>query len=190
MQTRQLSELRAYKRAPALNNSTWYKGMLVSQMAGTTDNNGAFDLVVSKMRRGTEPPPHVHSREDEFLYLLSGEIRVFVDGEVITVAAGEGVFLPRRKPHAFVITTEDIHILAWISPGGFFDAVGKMSTPAERMEVPNDDDSVTYAKADLTETIKVFERHGIRFLTPAEIFAEMPLYRPQFCGSRGPEFTA
>src|SRR5258708_39295170 len=30
---------------------------------GEADTSGAFDLVVSKMRKGTEPPPHVHSRE-------------------------------------------------------------------------------------------------------------------------------
>jgi hypothetical protein len=50
----QLSSPRAYKRSPALTNSTWYKGMLHSQMAGTADNNGAFDFVISKIRRGTE----------------------------------------------------------------------------------------------------------------------------------------
>jgi len=49
-----LSSPRAYKRSPALTNSTWYKSMLHSQMAGTADNNGAFDFVISKMRRGTE----------------------------------------------------------------------------------------------------------------------------------------
>src|SRR6516165_5070646 len=78
----QLSTPRAYKRWPALTNSTWYKGMLHSQMAGTADNDGAFDFVIAKLRRGTEPPPHVHSREDEFIYVLSGDMRVYVDGEV------------------------------------------------------------------------------------------------------------
>ena len=73
-----MSTLRAYKRSPALTNSTWYKGILVSQMAATADNNGAFDLVLSKMRRGTEPPPHVHSREDEFFYVFSGEMSVML----------------------------------------------------------------------------------------------------------------
>ena len=37
----QLNSPRAYKRSPALTNSTWYKGMLHSQMAGTADNKGA-----------------------------------------------------------------------------------------------------------------------------------------------------
>src|SRR6516164_787502 len=66
MEGRQMNPVKAYKRSPALTNSTWYKGMLVSEMAGTADNNGAFDLNIFKVRPGTEPPPHVHSREDEF----------------------------------------------------------------------------------------------------------------------------
>ena len=65
-QGQQSGTRRAYKRSPELSNSTWYKGILVSQMAGTADNDGAFDLAIAKIRRGTEPPPHVHSREDEF----------------------------------------------------------------------------------------------------------------------------
>jgi len=70
MKEKPLSTLKAYKRSPALTNSTWYKGILISQMAGTADNNGAFDIIVAKTKRGTEPPPHVHTREDEVYYLL------------------------------------------------------------------------------------------------------------------------
>src|SRR5262245_42481687 len=101
MKAQELTLLAAYKRTPALDNSTWYKGILVSQMAGTSDNDGAFDLVVSKMRRGTEPPPHVHSREHEMFYILRGELNVYVDRKVFRVSAGEFIFLPRGVPHAF-----------------------------------------------------------------------------------------
>jgi mannose-6-phosphate isomerase-like protein (cupin superfamily) len=145
-------------------------------MAGTADNNGAFDFVISKMRRGTEPPPHIHSREEEFLYVLSGKIRVYVGGEVFSVTAGECIFLPRRKPHAWLITSEQIHIIAVITPGGFNDALNRLGTPAERMEVPTHADTVTYPNADLTETIKVFEQYGVRLLTQDEISKEMPEY--------------
>jgi hypothetical protein len=44
------------------------------------------------------------------------------------------------------------------------------------MEVPADVDTVTYANADLTETINVFEQYGVRLLTPDEISKEMPDY--------------
>jgi mannose-6-phosphate isomerase-like protein (cupin superfamily) len=172
-----MKALKPYKRSPALHNSSWYKGNLVSQMAGATDNSGAFDLAIGKMRRGSEPPPHVHSREDEFFHVLSGEMRFYVDGEVFTVTAGECMFLPRRTPHAFLVASEEVHMILLMVPGGFLDAINKMNTPAERMEVPTDVDTVTYANADLTETIKVFERHGIRFLTAEEIRTEMPRYQ-------------
>jgi mannose-6-phosphate isomerase-like protein (cupin superfamily) len=78
---------RAYKRSPALSNSTWYKGILASQMAAP-----------AKIKRGTEPPPHVHSREDEFLYLFSGEIKVYVDGKVFTAKDGECEFFLAEVP--------------------------------------------------------------------------------------------
>ena len=171
-----MGTLRAYKRSPALANSTWYKGMLHSQMAGTADNGGAFDFLIAKLGRGTEPPPHVHSREDEFIYLLSGGMRFYVDGEVFTVTAGECTFLPRRRPHAFLVTSQEAHVILLIVPGGFNQAFSKMNAPAERMEVPADVDTVTYATADLTETFKVFEQYGIRFLTADEIRTEMPQY--------------
>jgi len=171
-----MSALKPYKRSPALTNSTWYKGILISQMAGTADNNGSFDLAVARMRRGTEPPPHVHSREDEFVYILSGEMRFFVDGKAFTVTAGECMFLPRRRPHAFLVASEEARTILLVAPGGFLDAINKMNAPAERMEVPTDADTVTYANADLTETFKVFEQHGIRFLTLGEIRTEMPQY--------------
>jgi len=51
-----------------------------------------------------------------------------------------------------------------------------MSAPVERMEVPTDVDTVTYANADLTETMKVFQRYGVRLLTADEIRAGMPEY--------------
>jgi quercetin dioxygenase-like cupin family protein len=87
MKGHESTTLAAYTRTPALNNSTWYKGILVSQMAGASDNDGAFDFVVSKMRRGTEPPPHVHSREHEVFYILAGEINVYVDRKVFRLSA-------------------------------------------------------------------------------------------------------
>jgi hypothetical protein len=49
-----------------------------------------------------------------------------------------------------------------------------MAAPAEKMEIPSD--SVTYATADLEETMKMFLKHGIRFLSPEEIAEEMPAF--------------
>jgi mannose-6-phosphate isomerase-like protein (cupin superfamily) len=95
--------LKSYKRTPDLDNSTWYKGVLNSLMAGTKDNGGAFDFCIIKMKRGTEPPPHVHSREHEFFYILSGDMKVYLDGDVFELTTGDCVFLPSEDPTRFAL---------------------------------------------------------------------------------------
>ena len=169
-----MKTMQAFKQTPALKNSTWYKGILVSQLAGTDDTNGAFDFVESKMKKGTEPPPHVHDREDELFYILAGEIKVFADQKVLTVRAGESVFLPRKVPHAYLIESAEVHLLALMTPGGFFNAINQMNAPARTMNIPSD--SETYATVDLTATMNVFLKYGVRMLRPDEIARQMPDY--------------
>jgi quercetin dioxygenase-like cupin family protein len=171
-----VSTLQAYKRAPDLSNSTWYKGVLNSQLAGKEDNDGALDFVIIRMRRGDEPPPHVHVREHEYFYILSGEVTVYVGDTAFDLKTGDTVFLPLGVPHAFRIASDELHWIALITPGGLFEAFNKMSVPAKRMEVPTDENIVTYANADMTETIKLLERYGVRFLTADEIRVELPKY--------------
>jgi quercetin dioxygenase-like cupin family protein len=169
-----MNSTQAYKRSPALENSTWYKGILVSQLAGGSDTNDAFDLVESKMKKGTEPPPHIHEREDELFYILAGELKVFANGQVLTVLAGECVFLPKNVPHAYLIESEECHVLALMTPGGFLNAVNKMNAPARTMDIPPDME--TYATADLTETMAIFMKYGVRMLSPQEIAEQLPAY--------------
>lgn len=58
------SPLKAVKRATSLERSKWYMGMLLTNLTETPDTNGAFSLFEATLVPGTEPPPHVHSRED------------------------------------------------------------------------------------------------------------------------------
>jgi mannose-6-phosphate isomerase-like protein (cupin superfamily) len=70
-----------------------------SQSKKASRSHYVLTALVSKMRRGTEPPPHVHSQEDEFLYVLLGDVTFYADGQVFSAAAGECIFLPRGTPH-------------------------------------------------------------------------------------------
>jgi len=173
--TTQLTTPTAYKRSPSLDNSTWYKGILMSQLAGEANTDGAFDFVTSKMRRGTEPPPHAHSREDEFFYVLDGNIDFYTEGRIIRVSGGECMFLPKGNAHAFLIQSAEVDVLVFMTPGGFLDAVNKMNAPAKKMELPADD-ALTYSTADLTETMKIFEKYGVHLLSPKEIAQQMPQF--------------
>jgi quercetin dioxygenase-like cupin family protein len=170
----EIISLTPFKHAPSIKISTWYKGILSTLLATDDDTGGAFDLVLSNMRSGTEPPPHVHTREHEFMYVLDGQLDVYVGNNVFQLGPGECVFLPLGRPHAFIIKSPEIRMLVLITPGGFVKYFESMAVPAEKMEIPSD--SVTYATVDLEETIKIFLKHGIRFLSPEEIADEMPAF--------------
>jgi hypothetical protein len=61
--------LKPFKHAPSIDISTWYKSILITQLATAEETGGAFALVLGNMRSGSEPPPHVHTREHEFFYV-------------------------------------------------------------------------------------------------------------------------
>jgi len=170
----ELTSVNPFKRAPTLDISTWYKGILSTQLATDESTGGAFDLVLANMKCGTEPPPHVHTREHELFYVLDGSLDAYVDDKVFQVGPGECAFLPVGRPHAFIIRSPEIRMLTFITPGGFMKAVAPMAAPAEKMEIPSD--SVTYATANLEETMKIFMKHGLRFLSPEEIARLMPAF--------------
>ena len=176
----EITRLKPFKHVPSIERSTWYKGILSTLLATDDDTGGAFDLVLSNMRSGTEPPPHVHAHEHEFFYVLDGKLDAYVGNNVFHLGPGECAFLPVGTPHAFIIRSPEIRMLVLITPGGFMKCVASMAAPAEKLEIPSD--SVTYATADLEETMKKFLKYGVRFLSPEEIANEMPVFSSRSAG--------
>jgi quercetin dioxygenase-like cupin family protein len=181
------SPLTAFKRAPSLGLSQWENGNLTTNLAEKKDTNGAFFLVEAMLAPGTEPPPHVHTREDELFYVLEGEFDVYVGEEAFKVKTGECVFLPRFRPHAFVIRSPRLRVLALFTPAGLEEAFRGMSTPAQRLELPTG--AVTYSTGDLGHTAQRLSEYGARFLAPDEIADQLPLY-PKSLPSNAAKFAA
>jgi hypothetical protein len=65
-------------------------------LANARETGGRFGLVESLSPKGTEPPRHVHSQEDEVFYLLEGEITFYV-GEETHEATPEEFFRPPQS---------------------------------------------------------------------------------------------
>jgi quercetin dioxygenase-like cupin family protein len=168
------SALNAFKRAPSLGLSQWENGNLTTNLAERKDTAGAFLLMEATLAPETEPPPHVHSREDELFYVLEGEFDVYVGEEAFKVEAGECIFLPRFKPHAFVIRSPRLRFLALFTPAGLEETFRGMSTPAERLEPPTG--AVTYSTGDLKQTAQRLSNYGVRVLAPGEVADQLPLY--------------
>ena len=58
-----------------------------AQMVGE-DSNGAFTLLEEITPPQGEPPPHMHSREDEAFHVLEGELEFMVEDGTIRATAG------------------------------------------------------------------------------------------------------
>jgi quercetin dioxygenase-like cupin family protein len=102
---------------------------------------------------GSGIPPHVHSKEDEVIYILEGQFEVMVGGEVFNAVAGDCLNFVRNIPHGYKNTgTTNAKTIWYVSPGKsfeeFFDELSQFPAGPPDMEKLN----------------SLCERHGMEFL--------------------------
>ncbi len=68
---------------------------------------------------GDEPPLHVHAGEDEWFYLLDGDVSFHVGDETFRASAGGFVSFPRGIAHTFTVESPSARFLLINTPGGF-----------------------------------------------------------------------
>ena len=66
--------------------------------------DGRFAVIEAREKRGAEPPRHVHSREDEFIYVLEGRIEVHSEFyDPVALDVGQGIYIDSSMGHAYVV---------------------------------------------------------------------------------------
>jgi uncharacterized cupin superfamily protein len=78
----------------------------------------------------------VHSREDEAMYVLEGEIRFRQGEEDFIAGPGTWVWHPRGIPHAFKVVSESARALVLVTPGGFERMFEEGGVPASESPEP------------------------------------------------------
>jgi quercetin dioxygenase-like cupin family protein len=134
------------KTLPSVGSSTatpagegealWFLGVLASVKASAETTGGAVAVIEHLAPRGTGSPLHVHSREDEWFYVIDGELTLWVDGETIVAPAGSFVFGPKGIPHTFIVSSEQARFLLVTEPAGFEQFMRAAGEPAARLEIP------------------------------------------------------
>lgn len=144
---------------PELKNSYWYIGHLMSILLSAKDTGGAFALIHGFEIKGLEPPPHIHTLEDESFYLLDGEINYTAGNELFSARKGNWVFLPKGIQHSFQVVTDQAEVLIHLSPGGFENYFIEMSEPAPEMVIP----TRPQGPPDVKRIIETASKYGVRF---------------------------
>ena len=136
------------------------------------DTSQAFSLVEHPMSpRALAAPLHLHTREDEYSFVLEGRMGALLGDDVVEAGAGDLVFKPRNQWHTFWNAgDEPCRILEIIAPAGFeqffqelSDLGGVLNTTPETLEQLN----AKYGLEMRPETVPgLLERFGLRLGEP------------------------
>jgi quercetin dioxygenase-like cupin family protein len=90
-------------------------------MINGAESGGGFSLVEHPMGpRALAAPLHKHNREDEYSFVLEGEVGALLGDEVRIGKPGDLIFKPRNQWHTFWNAGDrPARILEIISPAGF-----------------------------------------------------------------------
>jgi quercetin dioxygenase-like cupin family protein len=94
-----------FVRAPNDGAGHDWRGARVVIKASGDDTHGQLAVMDSTYPPGLSVPAHVHTGEDEMFYVLEGELQGFCDDDRWTATPGTFVFVPRDRPHGFVVTS-------------------------------------------------------------------------------------
>ena len=95
----------------------FWGGGVLTMKATAEETGGAFLLFEDLMAQGKTTPLHVHSNEDEALYVLEGELLVHIDGQDHRIGPHGVAIAPRGVPHAFLVTSHTARVLTLQTPG-------------------------------------------------------------------------
>lgn len=122
--------------SPDTQAAIWFLGALSQVRVSGEQTDGAFSLIENLNRRGNGSPVHVHDQEDETLFVLDGELQVFVGVEEHTAGAGTVAVLPKRLRHAYVVTSPTARFLTLHIPAGFEQFAAEVGEPAQSLTLP------------------------------------------------------
>jgi quercetin dioxygenase-like cupin family protein len=114
----------------------WFLGALATIKSSGETTGGRVAVIENLAPRGHGSPLHVHHNEDEWFYVLSGQLTFWVDGQVISATEGSFVYGPRDVPHTFTVSSDEARFLLVIEPAGFENFLRALSEPAQSLTLP------------------------------------------------------
>ena len=147
-----------YAVAAGEGERIWIVGDTMTLKATSERTGGSLMLLENLTAPGGGPPPHVHTREDEFFYVIDGSFEIRIGDEVHPVGPGGFAYVPRGTVHNFRNTAGlPSRILVGFTPGGmegFFRESGRPPTD-DGPAPPVDED-------EIARTMAAAPRYGLQ----------------------------
>ena len=118
------------------------------------ESNGSVTVQRCDVAAGAGVPlAHSHDAFEETIHGLEGTTTWTIDGEVVAVAPGDTVCIPRGAVHSFMVYDNDASFLAIATPGIF--------GPAHFLDIPAVVRAAAGGPPDPEAIAAVMERHGL-----------------------------
>jgi mannose-6-phosphate isomerase-like protein (cupin superfamily) len=157
METTYTSTSSGYAVAAGEGERIWIVGDTMSVKATAEGTGGRLAFIENLTSPGGGPPPHIHTREDEFFYVLDGSFEVRIGDEVHAVGPGGFAYVPRGTVHNFRNTADvPSRILVGFTPGGmegFFRESGRPAT--------DDGPAPAVDQDEIARTMAAASRYGV-----------------------------
>lgn len=126
-------------------------GTATIMCAAGANSYGDADMWLGSFQPGQGIPMHLHTREDENIYVIEGELTVQTDEGELKVKAGEFVHLPNNSPHALWNRSEsETKVFTIAAPSGMHQVFADLAALPPTAEFP--------------EIAEICARQGITFL--------------------------
>jgi quercetin dioxygenase-like cupin family protein len=139
----------------------WFLGTLARILLDGTQTGGAFAVFEVTLPKGASPPLHSHP-QDESLYVLDGEVTVWVEDEPRHCRTGAIAFAPGGTAHSFHVESDTARMLVLSTPAGIEDYVRALAEPATWpwLQPPSDGPRVSAERIEAVESALGVVRHG------------------------------
>ena len=146
-----------YATASGDGERLWIVGDTMTLRATGEATGGSLVLLENVTAPGGGPPPHVHTREDEFWYVLDGTFEIRIGDEVHALGPGGFAFARRGIVHNFRNTADTpSRILVGFTPAGMEGFFRESGRPAgdDGPAPPVDED-------EIARTIAAAPKYGV-----------------------------
>ena len=139
----------------------WVLGIMLTVHTGSETTGGGYAVTSDYVLPGHGVPLHIHTREDEAIYVVDGEVTITI-GDLQQVAQpGDVAHMPRNVPHRFQnVGQKPVRMILVFTPGGIEGLFRELGTPVhDPHEQPP-----AITPADIAAARAAAERYGGRWI--------------------------
>jgi quercetin dioxygenase-like cupin family protein len=142
-----------------------FGGLEVQWKIDGDETDKRFSVVHHPMAaRALAAPLHRHKNEDEFSYVLKGELGALLGEDVVIASVGTWVFKPRGQWHTFWNASDSpCEIIEIISPAGFEDYFREVSSAWGDIDQFAAINKKYALEMDLNSVPRLCQRFGLTF---------------------------